>query len=58
MQVDVVLYPGFTASDMVGPFEVLALPITEMVFAAEHAGAFVLGITNSIFGALLFSGQL
>ena len=39
MQVAVVLYPGFTALDMVGPFEVLAfLPDTEMVLVADGHG--------------------
>ena len=39
MQIAVVLYPGFTALDMVGPFEVLAfLPGTETVLVAERAG--------------------
>jgi transcriptional regulator GlxA family with amidase domain len=39
MQIAVVLYPGFTALDMVGPFEVLAfLPGAETVLVAERAG--------------------
>lgn len=39
MQIVVVLYPGFTALDMVGPFGVLAfVPGTEMVLVAERAG--------------------
>lgn len=51
MQVAVVLYRGFTALDMVGPFEVLAfLPGIEMVLVAEHPGVVVdetglLGVT-------------
>ncbi len=39
MQVALVLYPRFTALDMVGPYEVLAgLPDTETVLVAEEAG--------------------
>lgn len=39
MQIAVVLYPGFTALDMVGPFEVLAfLPGAETVLVADRAG--------------------
>ncbi len=39
MQVAVVLYPGFTSLDVVGPYEVLGrLPDTEVVFVAEHPG--------------------
>ena len=39
MQIAIVLYPGFTALDMVGPFEVLAfVPDTEVVLVAERPG--------------------
>ncbi|MFF5072393.1 DJ-1/PfpI family protein [Micromonospora olivasterospora] len=39
MQVAVVLYPGFTALDVVGPYEVLGrLPDVEVVFVAERTG--------------------
>ncbi|MFK0121106.1 DJ-1/PfpI family protein [Streptomyces sp. NPDC090994] len=39
MQVAIVLYPGFTALDVIGPYEVLArLPQTEAVFVAETPG--------------------
>ncbi len=39
MHIAIVLYPGFTALDMVGPFEVLAfLPGAETVLVAEQAG--------------------
>ncbi|MEU9887644.1 DJ-1/PfpI family protein [Sphaerisporangium sp. NPDC051011] len=39
MQVAIVLYPGFTALDVVGPYEVLGrLPDTEVVFVAEQPG--------------------
>ncbi|HWO67376.1 MAG TPA: DJ-1/PfpI family protein [Umezawaea sp.] len=39
MQVAIVLYPGFTSLDVVGPYEVLGrLPDTEVVFVAEHPG--------------------
>ncbi|MER7967732.1 DJ-1/PfpI family protein [Streptomyces sp. NPDC005840] len=40
MQVAIVLYPGFTALDVIGPYEVLGrLPDTEAVFVAETPGA-------------------
>ncbi|WP_249998515.1 DJ-1/PfpI family protein [Actinoplanes sp. M2I2] len=36
MQVAIVLYPGFTSMDVIGPYEVLGrLPDTEVVFVAE-----------------------
>jgi putative intracellular protease/amidase len=36
MQVAIVLYPGFTATDVIGPYEVLGrLPEAEVVFVAE-----------------------
>ena len=36
MQVAIVLYPDFTATDVIGPYEVLGrLPDTEVVFVAE-----------------------
>ncbi|MEV1069935.1 DJ-1/PfpI family protein [Streptomyces sp. NPDC050263] len=39
MQVAIVLYPEFTALDVIGPYEVLGrLPDTEVVFVAEHPG--------------------
>lgn len=39
MQVAIVLYPGFTALDVIGPYEVLGrLPDTEIVFVAERPG--------------------
>lgn len=39
MQIAFVLYPGFTALDIVGPFQTLAdLPGVEAVFVAEQAG--------------------
>ncbi|MEU2990438.1 DJ-1/PfpI family protein [Streptomyces griseoincarnatus] len=39
MQVAIVLYPGFTALDVIGPYEVLGrLPDTDVVFVAEHTG--------------------
>ncbi|MFJ1736864.1 DJ-1/PfpI family protein [Streptomyces sp. NPDC088254] len=39
MQVAIVLYPGFTALDVIGPYEVLGrLPDTEVVFVAEQPG--------------------
>lgn len=39
MQVAIVLYPGFTALDVVGPYDVLGrLPDTEVVFVAENRG--------------------
>lgn len=39
MRVAVVLYPNFTALDVVGPYEVLGrLPDTEVVFVAEQPG--------------------
>jgi transcriptional regulator GlxA family with amidase domain len=42
MQVAIVLYPGFTALDAIGPYEVLGrLPDTEVVFVAEHPGLVV-----------------
>jgi transcriptional regulator GlxA family with amidase domain len=42
MQVAIVLYPGFTALDMVGPYEVLGfLPDTQVVLVAEQAGRVV-----------------
>ncbi|WP_432979540.1 DJ-1/PfpI family protein [Dactylosporangium sp. CA-233914] len=39
MQVAIVLYPGFTSLDVIGPYEVLGrLPDTEVVFVAEQPG--------------------
>ena len=39
MQVAIVLYPAFTALDVMGPYEVLGrLPDTEVVFVAERPG--------------------
>ncbi|MCV7420428.1 DJ-1/PfpI family protein [Mycobacterium yunnanensis] len=39
MQIAIVLYPGFTALDVVGPYEVLGrLPGAEIVFVAEEPG--------------------
>ena len=39
MQIAIVLYPGFTALDVVGPYEVLSrLPDAEVVFVAESPG--------------------
>lgn len=39
MQIAIVLYPGFTALDVLGPYEVLGrLPDTEVVFVAEEPG--------------------
>ncbi|MFJ9428247.1 DJ-1/PfpI family protein [Streptomyces sp. NPDC101490] len=39
MQIAILLYPGFTALDAVGPYEMLArLPGTETVFVAKEAG--------------------
>jgi hypothetical protein len=42
MQIAIVLYPGFTALDVVGPYEVLGrLPGVEVVFVAEDPGLVV-----------------
>lgn len=42
MQIAIVLYPRFTALDVMGPYEVLArLPDTEVVFVAEEPGLVV-----------------
>ncbi|MEW1697503.1 MULTISPECIES: DJ-1/PfpI family protein [unclassified Streptomyces] len=39
MQIAILLYPGFTALDAVGPYEMLArLPDTETVFVAKETG--------------------
>ena len=39
MQIALVLYPGFTALDIVGPFQVLAdVPGHEVLFVADSAG--------------------
>jgi transcriptional regulator GlxA family with amidase domain len=39
MQIAIVLYPGFTSMDVIGPYEVLGrLPETEVVFVAEDPG--------------------
>ncbi|KQU07117.1 glutamine amidotransferase [Rhodococcus sp. Leaf7] len=39
MQIAIVLYPGFTSLDVVGPYEVLGrLPGVEVVFVAESPG--------------------
>ena len=39
MQVAIVLYPGFTAMDVIGPYDVLGrLPDSEVVFVAEQPG--------------------
>ncbi|RLV10291.1 glutamine amidotransferase [Streptomyces griseocarneus] len=40
MQIAILLYPGFTALDAIGPFETLSnLPGAETVFVAEQPGA-------------------
>jgi transcriptional regulator GlxA family with amidase domain len=40
MQIAIVAYPGFTALDILGPYEVLGrLPDTDVVFVTEHPGA-------------------
>lgn len=40
MQVAIVVYPGFTALDVVGPYEVLGrLPDADVVFVAEQPGS-------------------
>ena len=45
MRTAIVLYPGFTALDIIGPYEVLGrLPDTEVVFVSEHPGF----ITNDL----------
>ncbi|MET1073327.1 MAG: DJ-1/PfpI family protein [Umezawaea sp.] len=42
MQVAIVLYPRYTALDVIGPYEVLGrIPDVEVVFVAEHPGALV-----------------
>ena len=42
MQIAILLYPGFTSLDVVGPYEVFArLPDTEVVFVAEEPGLIV-----------------
>ncbi|AXK44856.1 DJ-1/PfpI family protein [Brachybacterium saurashtrense] len=42
MQIALVLYPGFTALDVIGPYEVFNLmPDTEMVFVSNTAGPVV-----------------
>ena len=52
MQVAFVLYPGFTALDMVGPFEVLAfVPGVETVIVAEEPGPVVSEMANLVIGA-------
>jgi putative intracellular protease/amidase len=39
MQIAIVLYPGFTALDVLGPYEILGrLPDTDVVFVAENPG--------------------
>src|SRR4051812_40666836 len=39
MQIAILLYPGFTSLDVIGPYEVLArLPETEVIFVAEEPG--------------------
>jgi transcriptional regulator GlxA family with amidase domain len=39
MQIAIVLYPGFTALDAIGPYEILGrLPDTEVVFVADEPG--------------------
>ncbi|CAI4175379.1 MULTISPECIES: DJ-1/PfpI family protein [Streptomyces] len=39
MQIAIVLYPGFTALDVIGPYEVLArLPGADVFFVAENPG--------------------
>lgn len=55
MLVAIVLYPGFTALDAVGPYEVLRMmPETEVVFVSHQSGPvvadsgiFILGATHS-----------
>ncbi|WP_145504101.1 DJ-1/PfpI family protein [Streptomyces sp. CFMR 7] len=45
MQIAIVVYPGFTALDVIGPYEVLGrLPGAEVVFVAESAGL----VTNDL----------
>ncbi|MFJ4274264.1 DJ-1/PfpI family protein [Streptomyces coelicoflavus] len=47
MQVAIVLYPGFTSLDVIGPYEVLGrLPDTEVVFVAERPGIVVNDLGN------------
>ncbi|MFD2414975.1 DJ-1/PfpI family protein [Amycolatopsis pigmentata] len=42
MQVAIVLYPGFTSMDVIGPYEVFGrLPDTDVVFVAERPGLVV-----------------
>ena len=42
MQIAIVLYPGFTALDVIGPYEVLGrIPGAEVVFVAENPGLVV-----------------
>ncbi|MFI9630282.1 DJ-1/PfpI family protein [Streptomyces sp. NPDC052042] len=51
MQVAIVLYPGFTALDVIGPYEVLGrLPGAQVVFVAENPGL----VTNDL-GSLSIS---
>lgn len=52
MQVAFLLYPGFTALDMVGPFEVLAfVPGVETVLVADRPGPVVSEKDNLVIGA-------
>ncbi|MBX7270056.1 DJ-1/PfpI family protein [Micromonospora sp. Llam7] len=47
MQVAIVVYPGFTALDVLGPYGVLGrLPDTEVVFVAEHPGLVVNALSS------------
>ncbi|MGW5091053.1 DJ-1/PfpI family protein [Streptomyces sp. 067-1] len=47
MQVAIVLYPGFTSLDVIGPYEVMGrLPGTEVVFVAERPGIVVNDLGN------------
>lgn len=52
MQVAFLLYPGFTALDMIGPFEVLAfVPDVRTVLVAERPGPVVSEMENLVIGA-------
>ncbi|MFD4349536.1 DJ-1/PfpI family protein [Streptomyces coelicoflavus] len=47
MQVAIVLYPGFTSLDVIGPYEVMGrLPGTEVVVVAERPGIVVNDLGN------------
>ncbi len=51
MNIAIVIFPGFTALDAVGPYQVLAQLGGDVVFVAEHAGP----VTDS--GGLTFEAQ-